>query len=69
MTIDDLAKLLAKGFRGMRKELRDQRENISQTRRAVVEYSRSVEDRDKLRMEQIDALRHDVNELKRKGMQ
>lgn len=69
MTIDDLAKLLAKGFRGMRKELRDQRENIAQTRVAVVEYSRSVEDRDKLRLEQIDALRHDVNELKRRGMQ
>lgn len=66
MTIDDLAKTIAAGFRAMKNELRAQRTAIEQTQEAVVQYSRSVEDRDAARLDAIARLRTDVDELRRK---
>ncbi|HXJ47945.1 MAG TPA: hypothetical protein VNF91_02135 [Candidatus Acidoferrum sp.] len=52
--LDELAKVIAQGFKGIRDELRLSRESNradhNQTRDAVVHYFRSNEDRDELRM-------------------
>ncbi len=66
-TIDDLARLMAAGFRAQRLEAQAQRKAISQLQEAVVQYSRTVEERDSARMDAIQRLHTDVQELKRKA--
>jgi hypothetical protein len=65
MTIEDLARLLATGFRSIKNELRQQRQGITQLQNAVVEYSRSVEARDERRQADISTLQEDVRELQK----
>jgi hypothetical protein len=56
VTIEDLAKTIAAGFRAMKNELRSQRAAIEQTQEAVVQYSRHVEERQALHGERIQRL-------------
>lgn len=55
-TLDDLVRTVAAGFRAMKNELRSQRTAIEQTQEAVVQYSRSVEERNALHGERIQRL-------------
>lgn len=55
-TLDDLVRTIAAGFRAMKNEMRAQRNAIEQTQMAVVEYSRSTEDRTALHGERIQRL-------------
>jgi hypothetical protein len=64
VTIEDLAKTIAAGFRAMKNELRSQRAAIEQTQEAVVQYSRHVEERQALHGERIQRLEE---ELRRRG--
>jgi len=64
-SLDDLARTIAAGFRAMKNEMRSQRVAIAQTQQAVVEYSRSVEDRDERRAKLVAELADEVAELKR----
>jgi hypothetical protein len=64
-SIDDLARLLAAGFRSMRLEMAQQRTAIEQLQEAVVQYSRHVEQRDESRMDAIQRLQAEVADLKR----
>jgi hypothetical protein len=65
MIIDDLARLLATGFRSIKNELRSGRQGIAQLQEAVVQYSRSVEQRDERRQADISRLQEEVRELQR----
>jgi hypothetical protein len=64
VTIEDLAKTIAAGFRAMKNELRSQRAAIEQTQEAVVQYSRHVEERQALHGERIQRLEE---ESRRRG--
>jgi hypothetical protein len=64
---EHLAHLMAAGFRMMRVELQAQRTAIAQLQEAVVQYSRSVEQRDEARLDAIQRLQAEVQEIKRKG--
>lgn len=66
-TLDDMAHMMAAGFRALRLELGQQRTAITQLQEAVVQYSRSVEQRDEARLDAIQRLQGEVQELKRKG--
>ena len=66
MTIDDLAKSIAKGFRAVATELRARRESETQTRTAIVEYTRSIEGRDERRLLDQQKLESRVAELERR---
>lgn len=66
MTIDDLAKSIAKGLRAIGAELRLRRESETETRTAVVEYTRSIEQRDERRMLDQQRLETRVSELERR---
>lgn len=66
-TVDDLARLLAAGFRTLKLEAQAQRRGIEQLQEAVVEYSRSVEARDGVKGERLSKLESDVRELQRKA--
>lgn len=65
-TTDDLARLLAAGFRQLRLEAQAQRRSIEQLQTAVVEYSRSVEQRDGLKAERLDKAEADIRVLQQK---
>jgi hypothetical protein len=65
--LDDIARLMAAGFRSMKLELQAQRRAIEQTQIATVEYHRSSEDRDGLKGERLGKLETDVRELQRKA--
>jgi DNA-directed RNA polymerase subunit F len=65
MTIEDLARSIAAGFRALKNEARQQRQGITQLQEAVVEYSRSVEQRDARHAEDISRLQEEVRELQR----
>jgi hypothetical protein len=65
MTIDDLARLLATGFRSIKNELRQQRQGIKQLQEAVVGYSQMVEQRDSRRAADISGLQEEVRELQK----
>jgi hypothetical protein len=66
--LEFLANTIAAGFRAMKAEFRQQRTAIEQTRLAVVEYSRSVEQRDEVKGERLGKLELEVRELQRKAM-
>jgi hypothetical protein len=53
----------------MKAEFRQQRTAIEQTQAAVVEYSRSVEERDAMKGERLAKLEADVRELHRQAAQ
>jgi hypothetical protein len=66
-TLDDIARLMAAGFRAQRIEAQAQRRAIQQLQEAVVQYSRSVEQRDEVKGERLGKLETDVRELQRKA--
>jgi hypothetical protein len=67
--LEFLANTIAAGFRAMKAEFRQQRTAIEQTQAAVVEYSRSVEERDAMKGERLAKLEADVRELHRQAAQ
>ncbi len=65
MTIDDLAKTIAAGFRAMKNEFQAQRVAVRQTQEAVVEYSRHVEERHALFSDSLEDAKLNLEQVKR----
>lgn len=66
-TMDDLARLMAAGFRTMRDEMHQHRVAVGQVREAVIAYSGKEQQHDAAKGTRIDKLEADMLELKRKA--